>query len=81
MIEFLVCIVLLIVLYYGFFFVAGILRGLPYIGRGLSARWSDNPIRDVSTPKSTANYYSFNWAGFIVALGLITAVLLFINIV
>jgi hypothetical protein len=80
LLAFVACILILVGLFFGFFILLGILGGLPYVAKGLAARWSDNPIRDVRPAKSVANGYSFNYAGFIVALGLIATVMLLINI-
>ena len=78
--SFIACIFILIALFYGFFVVLGILRGQPYVAQGLASRWSDDPIKAVSVPKSRANGYSFNYAGFIVTLGLVATIILLINI-
>jgi hypothetical protein len=77
--SFLACIAILVGLFFGFFILLGVLRGLPYIAQGLAARWSDDPIKAVRPAKSMANSYSFNYAGFIVALGLIATVLLLLS--
>jgi hypothetical protein len=45
--SFLACIVILVGLFFGFFILLGVLRGLPYIFKGLAARWSDDPCNAV----------------------------------